>query len=638
MTVRRSYGISIQKNLNGLPCGYSGLHKIFLRGGTDFLAVAVRLKRKSETVMPEYLSPGVYVEEYESGAVPMEGVGTSTAGFIGLAEKGDVIGKPQLVTSFSDYVRIFGGYLSETKFGDKRYLPYAVEHFFINGGSRAFVMRVCPADAKCAATKSDSALSFTAKNPGEWGNRVKVTVSPVSRVKTQVYEVEGNSATVRSIDGFNIGDIVEFADGKTSVYNKITAIEEKTITFENPVSPSIIDKSLVPTKFIKSSEIDVSVKYGDVKEDYLFVSLNTESADYICSRMSRSELVTVEVAAVKAAPKPADNKDKKDAPAAPAASGIAAPFEAVGGKGDAMVLQLTGGTDGNAAGISAGDYIGSDGGPGKRTGIQAFIENADVSIMSVPGITIPEVQMSLIAHCENMKNRFAVLDMPKDRKKTDELLEYRDMFDSSYAAFYHPWVQIFDPLSKKNIIAPPSGSVVGIYARTDNSVGVHKAPANEVVRACTGLACSYNTAEQDLLNPKGVNLIRSFPGRGIRVWGARTASSNATWKYVNVRRLFIYLEESIRANTNWVVFEPNTEALWGRVKRTVEMFLASTWRSGALAGTSPSEAFFVDIGRSTMTQDDIDNGRLICVIGAAPVKPAEFVIFRIGQYTSESNG
>ena len=613
-----------------------GASQLNLRGGTDFLAVAVRLKRKSETVMPEYLSPGVYVEEYESGAIPMEGVGTSTAGFIGLAEKGDVIGKPQLVTSFSDYVRIFGGYLSETKFGDKRYLPYAVEHFFINGGSRAFVMRVCPADAKCAATKSDSALSFTAKNPGEWGNRVKVTVSPVSRVKTQVYEVEGNSATVRSVDGFNIGDIVEFADGKTSVYNKITAIEEKIITFENAVNPSIIDKSLVPTKFIKSSEIDVSVKYGDIKEDYLFVSLNTESADYICSRMSRSELVTVEVAAIKATAKPVENKDKKDAPA-PAVSGFASPFESVGGKGDAMLLQLSGGTDGNAAAISASDYIGSDGGPGKRTGIQAFIENSDVSIMSVPGIAIPEVQMSLISHCENMKNRFAVLDMPKERKKTDELLEYRDMFDSSYAAFYHPWVQIFDPLSKKNIIAPPSGSVVGIYARTDSGVGVHKAPANEVVRSCTGLSCSYNTTEQDMLNPKGVNLIRSFPGRGIRVWGARTASSNATWKYVNVRRLFIYLEESIRANTNWVVFEPNTEALWGRVKRTIEMFLASTWRSGALAGSSPSEAFFVDIGRSTMTQDDIDNGRLICVIGAAPVKPAEFVVFRIGQYTSESN-
>lgn len=592
--------------------------------------------------MPEYLSPGVYVEEYESGAVPMEGVGTSTAGFVGFAEKGDVIGKPQLVTSFSDYIRIFGGYLSETKFGDKRYLPYAVEHFFINGGSRAFVMRVCPADAKCAATKSDSVLSFTAKNPGEWGNRIKVTVSPVSRVKTQVYEVNGNDAVVRSVDGFTIGDVVEFADGKTSVYNKITAIEEKTITFENPVNPSIIDKNLVPTKFIKSSEIDVSVKYGDVKEDYLFVSLNTESADYIKSRMAKSELVTVEVGEIKAgaAAKPAaDGKDKKEGASAPVpAAAITSPFEAVGGKGDAIILQLSGGTDGNVAGATAADYIGKDEGPGKRTGIQAFIENSDVSLMAVPGITIPEVQMSLIAHCENLKSRFAVLDMPKDRKKTDELLEYRDMFDSNYAAFYHPWIQIFDPLSKKNIIAPPSGSMLGIYARTDNTVGVHKAPANEVVRACTGLASSYNTAEQDLLNPKGVNLIRSFPGRGIRVWGARTATSNATWKYINVRRLFIYLEESIRANTNWVVFEPNTEALWGRVKRTIEMFLASTWRSGALAGTSPSEAFFVEIGRSTMTQDDIDNGRLICVIGVAPVKPAEFVIFKIGQYTSESNG
>lgn len=585
--------------------------------------------------MPEYLSPGVYVEEYESGSVPMEGVGTSTAGFIGLAEKGDAIGKPQLVTSFSDYMRIFGGYLSETKYGEKRFLPYAVEHFFINGGSRAFVMRVCPQDAKCAATSGDSALKFTAKNAGEWGNRIKVTVSPVSKVKTQVYEVQGNSAVVRSVDGFNIGDVVEFADGRASTYNKITAIEEKTITFENPVNASIVDKNLVPTKFIKSSEIDVSVKYGDIKEDYLFVSLNTESADYICSRMSRSELVSVEVGAIAAKPAETKDKDKKDAPAV---SAFAAPFEAVGGKGDAIVLQLQGGTDGSVKGITAADYIGTDGGPGKRTGIQSFIENSDVSLMSVPGVTLPEVQMSLIAHCENMKNRFAVLDMPQNMKKTDELVEYRDMFDSSYAAFYHPWIQIFDPLSKKNVIAPPSGSILGVYARTDNTVGVHKAPANEVLRACTGLASSYNTAEQDLLNPKGINLIRSFPGRGIRVWGARTASSNATWKYINVRRLFIYLEESIRNNTNWVVFEPNTEQLWSRVKRTVEMFLASTWRSGALAGSSPSEAFFVDIGRNTMTQGDIDNGRLICVIGVAPVKPAEFVVFRIGQYTSESNG
>lgn len=593
--------------------------------------------------MPEYLSPGVYVEEYESGSVPMEGVGTSTAGFVGFAEKGAVMGKPQLVTSFSDYLRIYGGYLSETKFGEKRYLPYAVEHFFINGGSRAFVMRVCPADAKCAETKSGSMLSFKAVNPGEWGNRIKVTVSPVSRVKTQVYEVDGNNAVVRSTDGFTIGDVVQIDNGETPVYNRITAIEEKTVTFENPVDPSVVDTNLVPTKFIRSSEIDISVKYGETKEDYLFVSLNTESADYIASRMAKSELVAVELggsadtAETSDAEGSSDAEENNDAPA-PSSSEITSPFEAIGGKGDAVILELSGGTDGNIAGVTATEYIGTDEGPGRRTGIQAFIENSDVSLMAVPGVTMPEVQMSLIAHCENLKSRFAVLDMPKDRKKTDELIEYRDMFDSHYAAFYHPWLQIFDPVSKKNMIAPPSASMLGIYARTDNTIGVHKAPANEVVRACTGLSVSYNTAEQDLLNPKGINLIRSFPGRGIRVWGARTASSNGSWKYINVRRLFIYLEESIRVNTNWVVFESNTEALWTRVKRTIEMFLASTWRSGALAGSTPDEAFFVEVGRSTMTQDDIDNGRLICVIGVAPVKPAEFVIFRIGQYTSESNG
>ena len=173
------------------------------------------------------------------------------------------------------------------------------------------------------------------------------------------------------------------------------------------------------------------------------------------------------------------------------------------------------------------------------------------------------------------------------------------------------------------------------YSRSDQSRGVHKAPANEVVRGVTGLDCQYNTGEQDILNPKGVNLIRTFTGQGIRVWGARTASSNGLWKYINVRRLFIFLEQSIKSGTNWVVFEPNDEQLWARVARTIDAFLTRVWRDGALMGNSPQEAFYINIGRSTMTQDDIDNGRLICVIGVAPVKPAEFVIFRITQKTSE---
>jgi len=396
---------------------------------------------------------------------------------------------------------------------------------------------------------------------------------------------------------------------------------------------------------------------GETAEEYPFVTLNTESPDYILSRMSRSGLVNVAAlpaAATAPAPAPAPAKqsakddkakDAKEegkadeaAPAAVAPAAVALAkgslIERIGGGGGSIAVEMSGGSDGSIGSIAASDFIGTDGGPGKRTGIQSFIESSGVSIMAAPGVTIPDVSLSLVAYCENQKSAFAVLDMPRELKKPDEMLTYRDMFDTSYAGMYHPWLEVFDPLARKSINIPPSGSMIGIYARSDIAIGVHKAPANEVVRACTGLEHSFNTGEQDLLNPKGINLVRAFPGRGVRVWGARTLSSNAAWKYINVRRLFIFLEESIKDNTNWVVFEPNNEVLWSRVRRSIEMFLTTVWRSGALFGTTPDEAFFVDIGRNTMTQDDIDNGRLICVIGAAPVKPAEFVIFRVSQYTA----
>ena len=255
--------------------------------------------------------------------------------------------------------------------------------------------------------------------------------------------------------------------------------------------------------------------------------------------------------------------------------------------------------------------------------------------MAVPGIVSPNVELALVNHCEKLGSRFAVLDMPQNLKTPTDLLQHRDIVDSDYCAMYHPWLKVFDPLDKRDIYIPPSGSILGIYARSDNARGVHKAPANEVVANCTGLSVNYNVGEQDMLNPKGVNLIRRFPGAGIRVWGARTATSRPLWKYINVRRLFIYLEESIKANTNWVVFEPNDPALWARVQRTIEIFLEGVWKSGALAGGGPGDSFFVDIGTNTMSQDDINNGRLVCVIGVAPVKPAEFVIFRVTQKTGE---
>ena len=583
--------------------------------------------------MAEYLSPGVYVEEYDSGAVPMQGVSTSTAGFIGLAQRGPVVGKPQLVTSFADYKRAFGGYLSEAKFGEARFLPYAVEQFFINGGSRAYIMRVA-AEGAAAAKATAGVLQIEAANPGEWGNKIRVTVEASSKAKTQVIAVNGADLKLKNAEGFNQGDVVELFDGKAKAYATIVSSLDNIVTLDAPCTLNVADEKIGTPKYIKTCELTLTVKLDDVVETYANVSLCPEAGNFVSARTRKSDLVTVAVTEAKAPAAPKEGKDEK-APA-PAKAG-ATPIELVGG---AAVIALAGGSDGKVANVNPRVYMGADNGPGKRSGLAAFLENVDVSIMAIPGVTAPEVQAALIAHCENCKSCFAILDVPIDRKKTNDVVEFRDMYDTTYAAMYHPWLEMFDPLAKRSAYFPPSGAMAGIYARTDNERGVHKAPANEIVRGCTGLSCNYNEGEQDILNPKGVNLIRAFTGRGIRVWGARTMSSNGLWKYVNVRRLYIYIEESIKANTNWVVFEPNSEVLWGRVTRTIEMFLATCWRSGALAGSTPSEAYFVECGPTTMTQDDIDNGRLICNIGIAAVKPAEFVIFRITQHTasSESEG
>ena len=583
--------------------------------------------------MAEYLSPGVYVEEYDSGAVPMQGVSTSTAGFIGLAQRGPVVGKPQLVTSFADYKRAFGGYLSEAKFGEARFLPYAVEQFFINGGSRAYIMRVA-AEGAAAAKATAGVLQIEAANPGEWGNKIRVTVEASSKAKTQVIAVNGADLKLKNADGFNQGDVVELFDGKAKAYATIVSSLDNIVTLDAPCTLNVADEKIGTPKYIKTCELTLTVKLDDVVETYANVSLCPEAGNFVSARTRKSDLVTIAVTEAKAPAAPKEGKDEK-APA-PAKAGVT-PIELVGG---AAVIALAGGSDGKVANVSPNVYMGEDNGPGKRSGLAAFLENVDVSIMAIPGVIAPEVQAALIAHCENCKSCFAILDVPIDRKKTNDVVEFRDMYDTTYAAMYHPWLEMFDPLAKRSAYFPPSGAMAGIYARTDNERGVHKAPANEIVRGCTGLSCNYNEGEQDILNPKGVNLVRAFTGRGIRVWGARTMSSNGLWKYVNVRRLYIYIEESIKANTNWVVFEPNSEVLWGRVTRTIEMFLATCWRSGALAGSTPSEAYFVECGPTTMTQDDIDNGRLICNIGIAAVKPAEFVIFRITQHTasSESEG
>ena len=586
--------------------------------------------------MAEYLSPGVYVEEYDSGATPMQGVSTSTAGFVGLAERGPVIGQPQLVTSFADYKRMYGGYLSQAAYGSNRFLPYAVEQFFANGGARAYIMRAVPGDAK-AGSRTTGVLKLTAANPGAWAEDLRVVVTPASKAKTQVLAVNGADLTLKNADGFNPGDVVELFDGKTAAHATVKSVLDKVVTLDAPCTLDVADTKVGTAKYIKTCEITLTARLGETVETFENLSLKPDALNNVCVKTAKSDLICVEVTAAKApaAPAPKEkDKDGKEIPApAPKAASIV-PYELCGGSGSELVLTLQGGSNGSVLTVTPDAFLGKDDGPGKRTGLQAFQENGNVSIMAIPGVTAPEVQASLIAFCENKKSCFAILDVPMELKKTNDVANFRDMYDSTYAAMYHPWLEMYDAGAKRSAYFPPSGAMAGIYARTDIERGVHKAPANEVVRGCTGLSCAYNEGEQDILNPIGVNLIRAFTGRGIRVWGARTISSNGLWKYLNVRRLFIYVEESIKANTNWVVFEPNSTTLWNRVTRTIETFLATCWRDGALAGSTPSEAFFVECGPTTMTQDDIDNGRLICQIGIAPVKPAEFVIFRITQKTA----
>jgi phage tail sheath protein FI len=294
---------------------------------------------------------------------------------------------------------------------------------------------------------------------------------------------------------------------------------------------------------------------------------------------------------------------------------------------------LTGGVDGDAATLE--DYKGDED-EDTTTGFAGLAEKEDVSIVCAPNENdIPGLGDEVVSHCERL-NCFAILQCKQDAGDVGDLYPADGKVNSKYAAFYYPWLKITDPETNREKFIPAGGHMAGIYARTDTERGVHKAPANESVRGIIDLQFNLTTGQQDVLNPRGVNCIRFFMGRGMLVWGARTTSDDPLWKYINVRRLFIFLEKSIQRSTQWVVFEPNNEALWARLKQGVSDWLTSVWRDGALMGTTPEEAFFVKCDRTTMTENDIETGRLIMIIGVAPTRPAEFVIFRLAQWRSGS--
>ena len=534
--------------------------------------------------MPEYLAPGVYVEEIEIGAKPIEGVSTSTLGFLGETERGPAAAR--LVTNFEEFRRVYGGYIS------KSFLPYALEGFFSNGGKRCFVARIVgtgsqyaslgvfaaagaepapPAEKPKAgetpekkASPKSAPVVFMIKTigPGQWGNRVAVKIEPAS------------------LSGMN------------------PDLFKMTIVYWKQAPPVPVVDPTDPTK-----EKDPNRREPVIVEIYDNLSPDPTSSD---------------------------NYEKK-------INGVSVLVEAtrlgVGRPVNTAFKFLQDGKDGGA--VTLQDYKGKAGlEPGNETGLLAFNEVDDISIVCAPNEgDIQGLTDALVAHCELMKDRFAILQAPQSAGPIGKLMPPTD---SKYAAYYYPWIKVMDPLTQKPKLVPPGGHVAGVYARSDIERGVHKAPANEVVKGVSGLQFPLSKAKQDILNPRGVNCIRVFAGRGIRIWGARTISSDPLWKYVNVRRLFLFLEESIEKGTQWVVFEPNNEKLWARVKQTITQFLTGVWKTGALMGTAPGEAFFVKCDRSTMTQDDIDNGRLVCVIGVAPTKPAEFVIFRIAQWRGGS--
>lgn len=297
-----------------------------------------------------------------------------------------------------------------------------------------------------------------------------------------------------------------------------------------------------------------------------------------------------------------------------------------------------------AESISVDTYVGD---VAARTGFGGLEAIDAVTMLCVPDAMaaleqglidadgLKAIQLGMIAHCELMGDRVAIIDTPPGLS-AQEVRDWRlngAGYDSKYAAMYWPWVKVFDPGSGENVFVPPSGHIAGVWGRNDDTRGVHKAPANEVIRGALEPELLITSREQELLNPEGINVIRTFPGRGVRIWGARTLSSDPAWRYLNVRRLFNYIEESILSGTQWAVFEPNDHNLWAKMRRTIAAFLVNEWRKGALFGTTPDQAFYVKCDDETNPAEQIDAGMVVCEIGIAPVKPAEFVVFRLSQFS-----
>jgi phage tail sheath protein FI len=673
--------------------------------------------------MPEYLAPGVFVEETSFRSKSIEGVSTTTTGFIGPARTGPVALAPDVITSLGEFEEVYGDgreLLFDGGSTMTNYLWQAVRAFFANAGRRLYISRVfkpldgtdstprryAPIETETEATAGvdvgaggltlyqdgharasallDAGLVVRARHPGASGNaRVRFTLKAAGNILSVGLDpITRQPAT--HVGALRHRDLVWAADrqspddqGQGSFYLALWDEDTASWTFESvPVqSPGNIltldelfpAPDLAQGDAIRILTLGVSLLTRDGSStlgSWAGLALDPEHRsagnrdsvfDYFATLPnSASDAIRLPLVVARDSSKISSAADLLlalfgDDPGAlllPSADetkrriGVADKLS-LGIYVDAL---LDGGNDGERPG--AGDYEGEDFlDKHYALGLKQFEDIDDIAIVAAPGSTwdyanykddADAIQLLLIAHAEAMRYRIAVLDSAAGQSIA-EVRNMRARLDSKYAALYYPWVTVLDPVTAKEINLPPSGFVAGIYARNDVQRAVYKAPANEVVSLALGFETLLNKAQQEVLNPEGINCFRFFEGRGMRLWGARLISSDPEWKYVNLRRYFAYVERSIDKGTQWAVFEPNGEALWANVRATIRDFLINEWASGALLGDKPEKAFFVRCDRSTMTQNDLDNGRLVCLIGVAPLKPAEFVIFRIGQWTADRN-
>lgn len=588
-----------------------------------------------------YYTPGVYIEEVNSGPRPIQGVGTSVAAFIGITEKAEqvthdgyttesLLSQTKLITNLTQYENHFGGLHEEA------YLPYAVRGFFENGGVSCWVISIHALNALPA-----QALLYAA-NPDEEDTR------------------PGKPALlVHAKDGGPMGEKI-----KVSIKAGGTAAASQTPAADTDAGDKKGSKKPPPVMPLTGGDADADAdkmftlivdKNGSTKEHVL----NIDDVPHweTRARQTNADHVLDDVKIWSLQPKKSKTSERL-----PVAHKDAVQLEGGTPKFD---IDLLDDKDKNAINTTTTEKL-KDSDILKRNAVQLFngsardrkgtgaLESLDnVNLICAPDLasmhkngTIDDTQLmglqnALLGYCQNSLYRFAILDSPYDRKQPEDILKWRQEeanFDSMHGALYYPWIKITDPLTGRSKEVPPCGHIAGIYSRSDNERGVHKAPANEnILGPITDVTFNVNRGEQAFLNPVGINCIRSFTGRGIRVWGARTLSSDPAWRYVNVRRIFNFVEESIERSTQWVVFEPNDQFLWAKVRRDISAFLRNVWRSGALLGVAENQAFYVKCDAELNPQEVRDQGLLICEIGLAPVKPAEFVVFRFSQYALETS-